>query len=67
MLNNSFVYDLAAEITYFDLGLAARDLIWDNRVHLAEEGYRRMGFAIADYLSSVVKETSSLEAHGETK
>ena len=47
--------DLCRAIPYFSMEEAKRDFIWDDGLHLTEEGYKMMGDAIAAHLIKLLQ------------
>lgn len=53
--------DLCHAVPYFALKEAKRDKIWDDGLHLTEEGYKMMGAAIAAHLIKLLQSLGSVK------
>jgi len=53
--------DLCHAIPYFALEEAKRDNVWDDGLHLTEEGYRMMGDAIAAHMIKLLHSLESVK------
>lgn len=52
----SYTCDLYSKIPYASLDEAVRDRLWDDGLHLTEEGYNLMGDVIAERLIEILRE-----------
>ena len=53
--------DLCSAVPYFNMNEAKRGLIWDDGLHLTEDGYEMMGNAIAAHLIELLKASNNAE------
>lgn len=53
--------DLCDAVPYFALEEAKRDKIWDDGLHLTEEGYKMMGDAIAAHMIKMLQSLGSVK------
>ena len=53
--------DLCQAVPYFALEEAKRDNIWDDGLHLTEEGYKMMGEAIAAHMVELLQSLDSIK------
>lgn len=53
--------DLCHAVPYFALEEAKRDNIWDDGLHLTEEGYKMMGDAIAVHMIKLLQSLESVK------
>ena len=51
----SFAFDLWSVIRYSTLTEEEQEKVWDDGVHLTEEGYKRMGDAISAHLFEILR------------
>ena len=54
--------DLCSAVPYFAMDEAKQDLIWDDGLHLTEDGYEMMGNAIAAHLLELLKSSGDPKA-----
>ena len=59
--------DLCHAVPYFALEEAKRDSLWDDGLHLTEEGYKMMGKAIAVHLIELLHSLDSVKNLREGK
>ena len=53
--------DLCHAVPYFALEEAKRDNIWDDGLHLTEEGYKMMADAIAAHMIKLLQSLESVK------
>jgi len=56
-----YLMDLCHAVPYFALEEAKRDKIWDDGLHLTEEGYKMMGDAIAAHMIKMLQSLGSVK------
>lgn len=59
--------DLCNAVPYFALEEVKRDDIWDDGLHLTEEGYKMMGDAIAGHMIGLLQSVDDIRNIGSEK
>jgi hypothetical protein len=55
MVSYRYIFDLHQRIKYHEMEEAEREIIWDDGLHLTEEGYERMGLLIGRRLLGILE------------